>query len=90
MVHFVVSSNDSRLISIATSKILRCDNGDTHGVGVALDEDELGMIIDKKDLVNCLNDKRPQAQRLVCSFIIKQQLNILNLTRTTNMVEAYV
>ena len=83
-----VGGDDGGLMAIASSKVLRGDNRHLERVGIALDEDKLAVVIHEEDLVNGLHQERPQAQRLVGGFKVKQQLYVLDLAIAAQEVKA--
>ena len=80
-----IGSDDSALMAIAPCKVLRGD--DSHPVRTCLQQNQLGVIIGEETAVNGLHDEGPEAQRLVGSFMIEQQLNVLDLSCPTHVIE---
>ena len=85
-----IGSDDGALMSIASRQVLTGDDGDLCHLsgGTTLQQDQLGVIIGEETAVDGLNNEGPQTERLVRGFVIKEQLNTLDLPGTAHVVES--
>ena len=81
-----IGSNDGALMAIAARQVLTGDDSHTHPRG--FEQYQLGVVIGKKAFVYGLHDERPQAQSLLRSLVIEQQLYVRDLTAAPQVIEA--
>ena len=68
-----IGSDDGGLVPVASRQVLTGDDGDLRHLsgGIALQQDEFGMIVGQIEPVDSLNEERPQTERLVGGFVIQ-------------------
>lgn len=82
-------SDDGALMAVATGEVLTGDDSDAGDLSActALEQDKFGMVIGEEAMVDSLHDEGPEAQRLVGSLVIEQQLYVLDLAAAPDMLE---
>ena len=76
-----IGGDDGGLVPVASGEVLRGD--DCHlchcSGGIGLQQDELRVIVGEVEPVDGLHEERPEAQRLVGGFMVKDQFDLGDL-----------